>query len=341
MLFANPFWRTARSAAAHRESIMQLEVYKTLWGHTGSVDQAACLAREAGFQGLEAPAPALEDSQARADLATALDAHGLRYIAEICTAGGFVPDRQATPARHLASLQALLERSTELNPVFCNVMGGCDAWPLDMQVDFFGRATELARQSGLLCSFETHRSRSFFNPWITRDVLRQLPDLPVTCDFSHWVVVCERLMDSEWEVILEVAGQAHHIHARVGYDQGPQVPHPAAPEYAEALASHERCWAAIWAAQARRGYATTTLTPEFGPDGYLHTLPFTHMPIADLWQLNRWIGQRQQTVFADWVSAHADQAGQADQADQPAKAIGAAPGGAALEAGGGNFRSAS
>ncbi|WP_394242087.1 sugar phosphate isomerase/epimerase family protein [Halopseudomonas laoshanensis] len=278
---------------------MRLDLFKTLWGHEGTFEEAATLAVDAGFVGIEAPAPA--DAEEFQQLATVLATHGLDYIAEICTAGSYVPDRHATPDEHLASLETKIKRSLPLDPRFCNVMGGCDAWPLDVQIDFFRRAQDLADRFGVMCSFETHRGRSFFNPWVTRDVLRAVPDLRITCDFSHWVVVCERLMDSEWETILEVAEKAHHVHSRVGYDQGPQVPHPAAPEYAEALASHERCWQAIWESQARRGYAVSTMTPEFGPDGYLHTQPFTGMPVADLWQVNKWVGLRERDRFAEWV----------------------------------------
>jgi hypothetical protein len=45
------------------------------------------------------------------------------------------------------------------------------------------------------------------------------------------------------------------------------------------------------------------MTPEFGPDGYLHCLPFTNAPVADLWQINRWVGERQRDHFADWLKA--------------------------------------
>jgi sugar phosphate isomerase/epimerase len=284
---------------------MQLALFKTLWGHEGSADDGARLAAEAGFQGIEAPVPA--DDAGRDALARALDDHGLELICEICTAGSYVPDRRASPEEHLADLDRKIRRGLPLKPRFFNVMAGCDAWPLDVQVAFFRRANEIAEGHGVLCSFETHRGRSFFNPWVTRDVLRHLPGLPITCDFSHWVVVCERLMDSEWDVITEIAPHAHHVHGRVGYDQGPQVPHPAAPEYAAALASHERCWAALWEAQRQRGYAVSTMTPEFGPDGYLHCLPFTNAPVADLWQINRWIGERQQGHFKRWLADGAAQ----------------------------------
>ncbi len=280
---------------------MQLALFKTLWGHPGSINDGALLAAEAGFQGIEAPTP--QDDEELDVFKQALATHQLDFICEICTTGSYVPDRRATPEQHLEDLDNKIRRGLPLGPRFFNVMGGCDAWPLDVQVDFFRRAKALADSHGALCSFETHRGRSFFNPWITRDVLRALPELSITCDFSHWVVVCERLMDTEWDVITEVAEQAHHIHARVGYDQGPQVPHPAAPEYSAALASHERCWETIWSSQNRRGYQSSTMTPEFGPDGYLHCLPFTNAPVADLWQINQWIAERQRHHFRNWLES--------------------------------------
>jgi hypothetical protein len=84
------------------------------------------------------------------------------------------------------------------------------------------------------------------------------------------------LLDDDWDAVEEAASHAHT--SCVGYPQDPQVPHPAAPEYADALASHQRCRQAIWSVQRNRGYGVATMTPEFGPDGYLHTLPLTNHP---------------------------------------------------------------
>jgi hypothetical protein len=39
------------------------------------------------------------------------------------------------------------------------------------------------------------------------------------------------------------------------------------------------------------------MTPEFGPDGYLQAAPFTRVPVGNLWDINRWMGQRQVTQF--------------------------------------------
>lgn len=280
----------------------QLNLFKTLWGHTGDYKSAALLADQAGFNGIEGPAPERNHNQLD-QLGQALEDHRLDYIAEICTAGSYVPDRRATPEEHLQSLEYKIQLSKPLSPKFYNVMAGCDAWSFDQQIEFFSRTLEIADKHSILCSFETHRSRSFFNPWITRDVLRAIPNLKITLDISHWAVVCERLMDSEMDVIEEIVPKVHHVHGRVGYDQGPQVPHPAASEYTEALLSHENIWEMAWQSQKDRGYEISTMTPEFGPDGYLHTLPFTNAPVADLWEINQWIGSRQRAHFEDWQSS--------------------------------------
>jgi hypothetical protein len=279
---------------------MRFALFKTFWGYSGGPHDAGALVRAARFDGIEAQVPA--DEAGRDGFARAIAGEGLDFIAEITTAGSYVPERSATPEDHLRDLEAKLIWAKPLRPRFCNVIAGCDAWPAPAQIDFFARAVELEAKHGVICSFETHRARSFFNPWITRDVVRAVPQLKLTCDFSHWAVVCERLLDSEWDTLVELAPHAHHVHGRVGYPQGPQVPHPAAPEYADCLASHRRIWELLWDAQLANGYTVTTMTPEFGPDGYLHTLPFTHAPVADLWEINTWIGREERRHFAAYLA---------------------------------------
>ena len=302
-------YRNSLLQQQHKGRNMQLLTFKTLWGHTGSIEEAAVLAKASNFSGLEAPAVSDNLSHLQT-LGQVLSDHSLDWVQEICTAGSYVPRRRASLTEHLEDLEAQLILGKPLKPRFANVMGGCDAWPVAQSVEFFKAAMEIADKHGVTCSFETHRGRSFYCPWNTVAVLEQIPDIKITCDFSHWVVVCERLMDSDWDAIEVAAQHAHHVHSRVGYDQGPQVPHPAAPEYAEALASHQRCWEAVWAAQMARGYQQTTMTPEFGPDGYLHHLPFTDAPIADLWDINSWIGLTEQNHFEQWSLANTEREAQ-------------------------------
>ncbi|WP_041524176.1 sugar phosphate isomerase/epimerase family protein [Gilvimarinus agarilyticus] len=276
---------------------MKLTLYKTLWGFNGTLVEAAQSALSAGFGGIEGPAFFAQPDT----LAEVLEAYQLDYIAEICTGGGYVPERKLTPAEHLQDLEIKLKAVLPLNPRLCNVMAGCDAWSLQKQYDFFAAAMDLGARYNLCLSFETHRSRSLFTPWVTQAVVERLPDLQITADISHWVCVAERLLDGEdWEILVELAKRVHHVHARVGYPQGPQVPHPAAPEYADCLEFHQRFWGVVWQSQAARGYTHTSMTPEFGPDRYLHTLPYTDQPVADLWELNRWIGNTECNHFKHW-----------------------------------------
>ncbi len=279
---------------------MKLELYKTLWGHHGSLADAIRECAELGWAGLEGPAP--EGHAAQREFRAMLADAGLKYIAELCTAGSYVPRRLASPAEHLESLHRGADAALECQAEFLTVIGGCDAWSLKESVAFFQAAIEIAESCGLAASFETHRSRSLFHPWITRDILLQIPEMELTCDFSHWCVVCERLIDTEPEVLALCSGRARHVHARVGYAQGPQVPHPAAAEYAGALAAHEQWWRQIWEGQRARGFATCTMTPEFGPDGYLQTHPFTGTPVANLNQINRWMGARLSTLFTEFAA---------------------------------------
>ena len=42
---------------------MELQLFKTLWGHEGTIAEAADLALEAGFSGIEGPVPAGESAR--------------------------------------------------------------------------------------------------------------------------------------------------------------------------------------------------------------------------------------------------------------------------------------
>ena len=154
---------------------MELRLFKTLWGHTGSLASAADQAVEAGFAGLEGGA---DGTQAyRDELRAALQTRQLEYIQEIVTAGGYVPRRQATVDEHLDDVARQLQLGQMLAPRAVTIIGGCDAWSLEQSVRFFGEAQEAAARASVSCSFETHRSRSLFHPWATLAILQRLPEL--------------------------------------------------------------------------------------------------------------------------------------------------------------------
>ena len=272
---------------------MQLLLFRSLWTNGFDLEAALADCRSGAYDGVEGPVPV--PRVGRRTFASRLAGTGVPFIAEIATGGGYVPT-EASPERHLEDFRRQAEAALGCRPLFLTVLGGCDAWPLAASVEFFGEAMAIAAELGGTASFETHRSRPTFHPWATRRLLEQLPALRLTCDFSHWCCVCERLvLEAEPEILALCASRAHHVHARVGYEQGPQVPHPGAPEHRLALEAHERWWDAVWRAQG--GRETMTMTPEFGPDGYLQRAPFSEAPAADLGSVNRWMAERQRERF--------------------------------------------
>lgn len=272
---------------------MKLRLFKTLWGHEGDAASAMHQAREAGFTGIEGPVPAGEAACEEFFRQLA----GTPWIAEVatCTSPGiYLPEPHASVERHLASLEEGVLNSLPGRPEFITTMAGSDSWEDGETLRFLRAVLDLEQTHGIAISVETHRGRPTFHPWRMRKWLEALPDLRLTCDFSHWCVVAERLLlDEEPELLALCATHAWHLHGRVGYAQGPQVPDPRAPEYRAELEAHERWWDVLWASMRDRGLEVSTFTPESGPDGYLHLEPFTRRPVADLWEINRWLGLRQ------------------------------------------------
>ncbi len=288
---------------------MELLLLRSVWSGPDDLDELVAQTQAGGFNGVEGPIPK-EKSQRQAFQAGLREAN-LAFVAEATTgtdpdaADWWVPRRDRTPQQHLDDLQWTVEHAAAMGARFVSTMCGYDAWSWPQNLFFFEQALALEQQSGMTISFETHRSRSLFNPWVTRDLLNQFPAMKLTCDFSHWCVVCERLLDSEWEILECCAQHAQHVHCRVGYAQHAQVSDPRAPEFATAVAAHERWWDLIWEAQAQRGMAQVTMTPEFLWDGYMPTLPFTQAPVADLWEITVWMAQRQRQRFATWQQQRA------------------------------------
>jgi len=279
---------------------MKLELFKPLWGHEGTIAEAVGQAAAAGFDGIEGPAPGGAD--AHREFFGALG--DTPWIAEVCTCtpeGRYVPLPGRSAADHLESLAAGIERSLEGSPRFITTMAGWDGWSGDEAFRFLEGVLELEERFARPISVETHRTRWTFSPWNVRDAASRLPGLRWTCDFSHWCVVSERLvLDEEPELLALLARRFHHVHARVGYDQGPQVPDPRAPEHRGDLDAHLGWWRSLWSGARKSGRGVVTMTPEFGPDGYLHRAPFSGEPVAELWELNRWMAERLREEWAAW-----------------------------------------
>ena len=161
---------------------MQLNVFRTLWGVTTPWQQTVSELQSVGCCGIEARLPLTTEEQRT--LARRLEASALQYIAIVFSGGGVIPAQAETPAQHLERLKERFAAAKALNPRFVNLLAGNDRWPLAQQVDFLGRAHELAAEYELLCSFETHRATSLYSPWLTLEIIQQLPPISATGSWS-------------------------------------------------------------------------------------------------------------------------------------------------------------
>lgn len=250
---------------------MQLKVFKSLWGMTGSGEMMVRRIKNAGYDGVEGGPPDMPVTEFRA----LLEEMDLDYIALI---GGL----------DLDGLKRGVDAVAPFEPLRITVHAGVDAMSDDEGSRYFESALEYQAANKLPLAFETHRGRLLYAPWNALRYMKQFPELRVNADFSHWVCVCERLPEDQREALDLACERALHTHGRIGYEEGPQVPDPRAPEFEPQRVWHQKQWDKIRAAHERNGAEVLTWTPEFGPPGYMHTLPYTQMPLADLWEVCLW-----------------------------------------------------
>lgn len=266
---------------------MQLKTFRHLWGINEPYKKVFPAIKAEGYDGVELKGIKVADDPSFQEL---LKQHDFEFITQIHTEGDTVNE-------HIVSFKYLIQKSLPLHPVKIVSQSGKDSWSMEEKNEFLSKALQYEEEIGIPVAHETHRSRIFYNPWDTRDLLLSHPLLELCCDFSHWVCVCERLLDSEIEIIKLCAERCIHIHCRVGYAQGPQVSDPGAPEYTAQLEAHENWWNIIWKAQQKNNVKLSTLTPEFGPPEYQHTMPYTKEPVSDLWEICNWMHDRQKERF--------------------------------------------
>ena len=274
---------------------MKLRVFASGWA-LGSLGAALDELESGLYDGLEAAVP-IERRAAR-EVRQKLDDGGSTWIADLATGSDYAPHSSVALDEHLDDLKRGLERAAEARVELVTCSAGSDSWPIERAIEFFGAALELADQFLVPVAFETRRGRPTFTPWATLAILRALPKLRLTCDFSQWCVVCERLPDDS-SPLAHAMSHASHLRARVGYAQGPQVPDPRAPEFRTELARHESWWWAIWKIQRDQRCPIVTATPSFGLDGYTHELPFTRSPVTNPIEVNRWMVQRLRNAFTE------------------------------------------
>ena len=192
------------------------------------------------------------------------------------------------------TVEAYAERLTnrlnfllELKPNAINSHTGKDFFEFEENCTIIEKVEELGRAAGIPIWHEIHRGRFSFHLRTLLDYLSIFPNLKLIADLSHFCVVSESDLSDQQELLTRIYPNIQHIHARVGFEQSPQVNHPFAPEWKKHLDLYTTWWKEIIALQSQNGAAQMTITPEVGPFPYMPQAPFTQQPLADQWEVNR------------------------------------------------------
>lgn len=266
---------------SHSQQKNRLQFFQTDWGRNISWDAFCERTKASGYDGIETWFP--KNPEEEKELKAALEKYGL--------AVGFLngTDKSLPFDESLKAYTENFKKILAWKPVYINCHTGSDFFTFEQNKAFIDTATKISKEINIPIYHETHRGRFSFNLPDTEDYLKAIPDLKLNLDISHWMVVHESLLENQ-DIPLEVViGRTHHIHARVGHAEGPQVNDPEAPEWQKALNRHLDIWEKVIRKRWQESDRPFTITSEFGPPAYMPTLPFTQVPVADQWKANVFI----------------------------------------------------
>ncbi len=257
---------------------MNIKYLCTIWGMSQTtVEENLKLIKQAGFDGVEMQAP--EKKNERLNLKNLIKKTDLDIVTQVRAEG-------SSSLEQIESINTGLHNAAELNPILVNVHCGKDYWPLEENIKVISSTQDIAKELGLKIAHETHRARATFCTTSTIDIIKSLPEIRFTADFSHWCCVHNSLLQDQEEIVNQIIERTDYIHARVGNAISPQVTDPRAPECSKAVEAHITWWKKIAANNKRKSRDQLLICSEFGPPGYMTTLPFTNEPIANQWEIN-------------------------------------------------------
>lgn len=245
---------------------MQVQFFKSTWGMEGPLESVLETIESYGYDGFETTLDQLSSARVK----TPLPVIG-----------------QSFP-NSVEDLRRDLDRAGEFGAVLVDVQAGKDWWSFDKGSEFFEGSLRAVADSGLNVCFETHRGKLLFSPASTAEYLKRFPDLQITADFSHWTNVCESLLWDQEDSVQLAIQHVRYLHARVGHEEGPQVPDPRNPRWESQLNRFAGWWDQIKLAFEARNEPVLRVDPEFGPPNYMWLDPRDNQPVADLDEVCAW-----------------------------------------------------
>ncbi|MDQ0112122.1 sugar phosphate isomerase/epimerase family protein [Paenibacillus harenae] len=262
-----------------------LAVHMSWWGMSGlgeggrewTLEERFGKIAEAGFDGIDGFIPAPEEEAewrrllAKYDLALSVNAY---------------PKTAADLERFLQQVRAY-----DGDVSFINAQVMAPFLIDEPAVSLLGELKRLAEKHALPVHIETHRGTITQDLIRTVGYVRRLGGLPLTIDFSHYVVAGElhTISDEAEELLGELLVHTAGIHARVSNGEQVQVSigdegeHPMVPRY-------KRWWKdgmKHWLQTRNKQAAALTAVCELGPAGYAITIDEyagRTQEISDRWQ---------------------------------------------------------
>jgi hypothetical protein len=258
---------------------MQVKILCPQWGHEHlAIDAFFTKVKAADYDGVDTWMS--ESVAERKKFIRLLDEYGLSIVSHQHQAQG------RDIAQFCQSFEYYLNISMECNPVLINSHSGRDFFTLDEQLRVIDTAENFAAKKNIRVVHETHRGRLGFSPGNAIELFRLRPDMKITADFSHWVCVTESYLEGFQDILWEAMSRTEHIHARVGFTQGPQIPDPRNIFWQNEVQFFLKIWQGIAEDKRSMGNDLLTITPEFGPPPYMWTNNTDNEPIASQWDIN-------------------------------------------------------
>ena len=258
----------------------ELLFFQTNWGFEGSWEAFFLKTKSSGYDGVEVWLP--KNARVQQEVSKGLKKHQLKVI-YLCGTNKSLSFKES-----LLAYENDLKRAIVQKPYAINSHTGSDFFSFEQNMKFLKLANDLSNKYNIPIHHETHRGRFSYALPETKRYLNSDSAFRLTLDISHWMVVHESLLVKQQQLLDEVMERTDHIHARVGFEEGPQVNIPQAPEWDKALNRHLSIWESIILSHWKTG-KPMTITTEFGPPNYLPTAPFTQKPLSDQWEANVFI----------------------------------------------------
>ena len=173
-----------------------------------------------------------------------------------------------------------------LQPDLINSHTGKDYYDFGENSKILELTNQISKSSDIPIWHETHRGRFSFHAKTLLNYLDLFPNLKLVGDLSHFGVVSESNLEDQESILNKIFPKIKHIHARIGFEQSPQVNDPFAPEWANYLDRYLSWWNQIIRIHEKRGLKEILITPECGPYPYMPQRPYTKEPLSNQWDNN-------------------------------------------------------